>query len=637
MVELVTDPIPPLRRWQTLAGIVDRAPTEDMTTPPTSIHILIADDDDVDRELIRRLLAQSHLPLRIDEASSAAAALERLADEVPDVVILDRHLSDREGLDLVPVILGDDRESERSCAIIMISGRGDERGVVQALRAGVHDYLPKCGLTRDGLEQSIQASLRWLANERELRDFTRRLTRLGMYDTLTGLPNRNLFYDRLEQARLATARGGATFALLMMDLDFFKEVNDSLGHEAGDQLLREVGRRLRESTRVTDSFARLGGDEFAGLLVGVDSIEGAVAVAEKISASIREPVVIEEQMVSVGVSIGIVLVRDPELEVRTLMCWADQAMYRAKREGRDYEVFTERGDLPEARPLLIAAQLGKALERREIFLNYQPKIDLGTGEVVGLEALARWQSPILGEVPPSEFIPIAERSTLIRQVTHRVLEMAVEQMRIWREVGFEVPVAVNISARALDDDQLAPAVARALAVHAVAANALTFEITETALVSSTSRARGVLRAVADLGVAISIDDFGSGFTSFRYLRELDISEIKVDGLFITHLDDAQRDSSIVRSIAELARGFGVRLVAEGIESEELWPTLRGLGCHIGQGFSIARPMTAADVPEWYRGWIARLASQRRFNRGVTRLNAAEFRRVQSTRGALTTN
>ena len=594
------------------------------------VRVLIADDDAVDRAAVHRMLSRSEPAFALSEAATAQALLERLASDTVDVVILDRHLGDAEGLDLVPLLLGAERNAPPRCAIIMVTGLGDERSAVRALRAGVHDYLPKDGLNREVLEQSIHGCLRWLDNERERRETTQRLTRLGMYDTLTGLPNRNLFYDRLEQARLATARGGAPFALFMMDLDFFKEVNDTLGHEAGDRLLHEVGHRLRGITRQTDSFARLGGDEFAGLLVGVDSIEAAVAVAEKVCASIREPVLIDGQMVSVGVSVGIALVRDPNLDARALMCWADQAMYRAKREGRDYDVFSEHDELPEARPLLIAAQLQQALDRNEIFLHFQPKIDLGTGEVVGFEALARWISPTLGEVSPAEFIPIAERSTTIRRLTHRVLELSLEQIRCWRESGLDTSVAVNVSARALDDDGLGPFIASELEARDVPARVLTLEITETALVASTARARSVLRAITDLGVSISIDDFGAGYTSFRYLRELDISEIKVDGLFVTHLEGGPRDSSIVRSIAELARGFGVRLVAEGIESAELWATLRGLGCHIGQGFSIARPMAGAEIPLWERSWLSRVRTQREFYSGVRRVAAAELRRSRAS-------
>ncbi|MFN7954464.1 MAG: GGDEF domain-containing response regulator [bacterium] len=595
---------------------------DDDGQPGTPIRILLIDDDVVDRENLRRLLRHTKLEVVVTEAGSARAALSLLEEYHFDVVLLDVRLGDASGSELLPCILGE--TGERRCAVIMVTGQGDERSLVHAMRAGVYDYLAKGSVTSEALELAILGSMRWLEHDRQLREARERLTRLGMYDPLTGLPNRTLFFDRLEQARAATQRGAPPFALLMMDLDFFKEVNDTLGHEAGDLMLCEVGNRLREITRSNDSFARVGGDEFSGLLHGVDSVAAAVIVAEKISASVRQPVVIEGQMVSVGISIGIVLVNDASISSRILLSWADQAMYSAKRAGRDYEIFSDRGEVPEPRPLLIAAQLPTALERGEIYLHYQPKIDLGTGEMVGVEALARWTSPTLGEVAPGEFIPIAERSAAIQAITRRVVELALDQHDAWCRDGVVLPVAVNLSPRSLDDEGLPEFVRHALAVRNIAPRLLTLELTETALVSNTSRARNVLEQIRAMGVGLSIDDFGAGFTSFRYLRDFEVSEIKVDGMFVAQLQRAQRDQSIVRSVAELAKGFGVKLVAEGIESEALWPMLRSLGCHVGQGFSIARPMSGTDVPSWSGHWSRRLETRKEFYRGVRRLRVNDL-------------
>jgi len=595
--------------------VIDRDPTSTATSV-ASIRLLIVDDDEVDRALVRRLLASSTLPLSITEACSAREAAQALEHGAFDVVILDVRLGDADGRELIPAILGESGGGRR--AVIMVTGSTDDRSVVTAMRAGVYDYLSKSNLNREALELAIRGSVRWLESDRQLREAHERLTRLGLYDSLTGLPNRTLFFDRLEQARATLARTSAPFALLMMDLDFFKEVNDTLGHDAGDRLLCEVGARLRAQGRATDSFARMGGDEFTGLLPGVATAEAASAVAERISVAVRQPVLIDQHPVSVGVSIGIVIVDDATVASRELLARADWAMYAAKRAGRDFELYLEPAALGEPRPLQIAAELPAMLERHELRLHYQPKIDLDSGAIVGVEALARWTSPTLGAVSPAELIPIAERSPAIHELTRHVIQGAIDEHARWRTEGYTIPVAVNVSSRSLDHEGLVSWIDEALQSRDVAPSNLTLELTETALVSNTARAQSTLKQVRAMGVAVSIDDFGTGFTSFRYLRDFDITEIKVDGLFVRDLQRGQRDQTIVRSIAELASGFGVRLVAECIESQSQWPVLRALGCDVGQGFSIAHPMDGDSVPSWCRHWNARLPNRQDFYRGVRR-------------------
>ena len=420
--------------------------------------------------------------------------------------------------------------SERPIAIIMVTGCGATSGVVvEAMREGVHDYLyEEPPRSAQDIASAIEGSLRRAALEEGARHGpASALQRLSMVDALTGLPNRNLFFDRLEQTLQAAKRSELGFCLMMMDLNLFKEINDSLGHDAGDKLLTEVGRRLSHLARAADTFARIGGDEFAALLVGCDSVAGAKIVAEKIQAALKEPMVLGDELVRVTVSIGVAIFPAHGRESRTILANADQAMYRAKRSSRTCEIYSAGSG--ESRPLLIATDLADAAERGELFLEYQPKLDLGTGALAGVEALVRWRSPRLGLVSPGDFI--AGRGALlasIKPMTYAILDMALDQVARWRSQGWDVPMAVNLSARMFDDEELVPRTCQALATRRLGPEALTLEVTETALMTSPLRAQEALRALRGVGIAISIDDFGAGYTSLKYLRDFEISEIKID-------------------------------------------------------------------------------------------------------------
>lgn len=581
-----------------------------------AINLLIVDDDDVDRERLRRLLQRLEINVSITEAGSIAEARAHLQRSEFDCALVDYRLGDATGTDLVRLIKS---ELGRPFPVIMVTGIGDERVAVEAMREGVYDYLSKAQLRPQQIKNAIEGSLRWVQLETELAETQERLMRLSMFDSLTGLPNRNLFFDRLEQALRASGRGGATFALLMMDLNLFKEVNDTLGHEAGDKVLAEFGHRLQQLSRKSDTYARLGGDEFAGLLMGTDSVAGAVAVAEKVGRALRAPVAIEGDLVAVGVSIGIALFPAHGADARTLLANADQSMYEAKRSSKDYKVFTSRTSPGETNPFLVSSHLGEALDRKELFLHYQPKVSLQTGELVGVEALVRWQSHRFGLLAPSDFIPAAERSSLINPMTYAILDMALEQSRLWRDDGVELSMAVNLSARVLDDERLAERVVDALSSRGLKPETLMLEITETALMTSPTHARDALHALREAGVGISIDDFGTGYTSLKYLRDFPISEIKIDRLFISSLKCESRDASIVRSISALSDGFDVDLVAEGIESLECCPLLYELGCDFGQGFSIAYPMPADDLIAWRSGRASLMPSSGAKLRSAARL------------------
>lgn len=563
------------------------------------IRVLVVDDDDVDREKIHRLLGQVNFPTTVVEAGSGREALALLRQQAIDCVILDYCLGDATGTDLVPEIR---RLGGGYCPVIMVTGIGDERIAADTTREGVYDYFSKNNLKAHQLSAAIEGSLHSAELERRLSQTQDRLQRLSLYDNLTGLPNRNLFFDRLEQTVLTASRQNARFSLLMMDLNLFKEVNDTLGHAAGDRLLGQVGARLQQVARRSDTVARLGGDEFAALILGTDPSSGTPSLAKKIIDALREPFLIDKRVVTIGIAIGIAHYPEHGLDGKTLLAKADSAMYGAKRSTRGYEVFSEDGTAPEPSSVLMANHLTRAIERQELFLRYQPKVNLRTRELVGVEALVRWDSPELGPLLPDQFIPAAERSSAIGPMTYAILDMALDQAVLWQEQNWLVPVAVNLSARLLDDERLTRKIMAALARRELLPQVLTLEITETALMASPDRVRVVLGELVDAGIAISIDDFGTGYTSFRYLRELDIAELKIDKLFVTHVHDHARDASIIRSIATLAQGFRIGVIAEGVEAQETWEELCLLGCELGQGYSIGRPMSAEALADWSQNW-----------------------------------
>jgi diguanylate cyclase (GGDEF)-like protein len=415
----------------------------------------------------------------------------------------------------------------------------------------------------------------------------------ALHDALTDLPNRVLFRDRVEQAIHAARRSGRGCTVMLMDLDHFKEVNDTLGHHQGDRLLQEVAARLRDAVRASDTVARLGGDEF-GVLLHATGPAGAEAVAETLLARLREPFVVDATTLQVGGSIGLAWCPEHGTDVETLIQRADIAMYAAKATG-GYAVFEPGKDTHSRRRLALAAALPAAIERGELVLAYQPKADLRSGRIVGAEALARWEHPELGSVEPGEFVPIAEQTGLIITLTTAVLEAALERVAAWRALGHELTIAVNLSARSFLDERLAEEIPALLAAHDLPPACLELEITESMLMHDPERAAITLERLASIGVGLSVDDFGTGYSSLAHLKRLPVDTIKIDKSFVLDMADDDADEAIVRSTIELAHNLGLRVVAEGVESAAAWMRLVALGCDLAQGFHLARPLPASGL------------------------------------------
>ena len=420
----------------------------------------------------------------------------------------------------------------------------------------------------------------------------------ALHDILTGLPNRALLADRFEQALIASSRAGTSVGLLLLDLDRFKEVNDTFGHHYGDELLRLIGPRLTEVLRGVDTVARLGGDEFAVLLPDVHGVDDATNVANALLAALETPFKIEGVDMDVEASIGVVISGTHGYDTVTLMQRADIAMYVAKTQHIGVFVYDPGVDGHSATKLAMVGDLRRALDRHELVLYYQPKVNISTGEVVGAEALVRWQHPEHGLLFPDAFIPLAERTGLINPLTRHILGMALAQARVWFDSGRPLPVAVNLSARNLHDEQFADMVAKLLAEHDVPAHLLELEVTESAIMIDPERARAMLEQLSALGIYISLDDFGAGYTSLSQLTSMPISEIKIDRSFVMTMASDPSNALIVSSVVDLGHNLGMKLVAEGVETETALGALSGFGCDIAQGYHLSRPIPVAAFDLW---------------------------------------
>jgi diguanylate cyclase (GGDEF)-like protein len=418
----------------------------------------------------------------------------------------------------------------------------------------------------------------------------------SLHDTLTGLPNRTLFHDRVQQALLTARREGLRLAVMIMDVDRFKEINETLGHQNGDRLLRLIALRLRGTLRESDTIARLGGDEFGLLLPKVDPPGAAAQVARKVIKALKdEPLVVGGLTLDVGASIGIALFPEHGEDVDTLLRRADVAMYAAKESLSGYESYREDHNRYSPSRLALAGELRRAIDDGSLILHYQPKAELGSGKIRGVEALVRWPHPSRGLLTAEEFVPLAENTGLIKPLTLFVLETGLRQLRTWRRSGLDITVAVNISAANLHDPRFPRDVKQLLRKWKVDPSWLELEITESSIMKDSVRGLEVLAELSAMGVRLSIDDFGTGYSSLAYLKQLPVQEIKIDKSFVLGLVADPSATMIVRSVIDLGRNLGLSVVAEGVETEAIWRQLGTLGADLAQGFYLARPAPSDEI------------------------------------------
>ncbi|MDO8319974.1 bifunctional diguanylate cyclase/phosphodiesterase [Rhodoferax sp.] len=423
---------------------------------------------------------------------------------------------------------------------------------------------------------------------------------LVYHDGLTELPNHLLASDRLQQAMAYADRESSKVALLFLDLDNFKTINDSLGHTVGDKLLCEVATRLGQCVRDTDTVSRQGGDEFLIVVPALHDSDASAPVLDKLLQSIHLPMVIDGHELSTSVSIGIAVYPDDGQDFESLMKKADTAMYQAKDAGGNtYCFFDKQMNDDVLENLRMRSGLGHALERDEFVLHYQPQIDLNSGALVGVEALIRWQHPTLGLVPPARFIPVAEETTMIVEIGEWVMMQACRQVAIWHRAGYsKISIAVNLSAIQFQRGDLEDTVKRALAQSGLEPSLLELELTESILIRNTENILTTVRQLKQLGVMLSIDDFGTGYSSLSYLKRFNVDKLKIDQSFIRHLATDPNDAAIVRAVVQMAHSLGLRTIAEGVEDESLLNDLRAFHCDEAQGYYFARPMPAQEMTQF---------------------------------------
>jgi diguanylate cyclase (GGDEF)-like protein/PAS domain S-box-containing protein len=440
-------------------------------------------------------------------------------------------------------------------------------------------------------------TLAFVRDVSERKAYTEGLEHQALHDGLTGLANRALFGEHVLQALASANRKGEPRAVLVIDLNGFKQINDTLGHDQGDDLLKQIGERLVAALRETDTIARLGGDEFAILPGGATDLAGAAALAWKIEQTCKPGFVLEDEVVHVSASIGIALFPDHGTTTAELLRCADAAMYVAKRSGSGHAVFDSLQEKQTAHQLGLLVDLRDCIDRDELVLHYQPKINLGTGKISGVEALVRWRHPVHGLLSPDSFMAEVERTQLIVPVTRWILNAALQQQRIWREQGIDLTMAVNISARSLSPgSELPDTIAKLTETWDTAPDQLILEFTEGALTEAA--APDILTRLHDMGERLAIDDFGTGYSSLAYLQRLPVDEIKIDRSFVTRLATTSDDEVIVRSTIHLAHNLSLTVVAEGVEDENVLKMLAEQECDAAQGYFFGRPCSAEELTRW---------------------------------------
>ncbi|MFQ5674644.1 MAG: EAL domain-containing protein [bacterium] len=563
------------------------------------IKILLLEDDTTEEGCLGDLLFEDQQnAYELQQAVRVQDGIECLERDSMDVVLLDLNLPGCDGLDLVSEI----QSHSPNVPIIVLTGDDDLNLATRALQLGAQDYLVKNDTDRSTLERAVRYAIEKNRLIEQLEQSRRLEQHLAYHDALTNLPNRHLFHDRLQQAVLQSNRSDKLTAVMFIDLDGFKRINDTLGHTIGDHLLKSVARRLKRSVRKVDTIARLGGDEFTIVLWGINNTQDAAMVARKILSLISKPYRIDEHELFVTASIGISTYPTDGADIETLIRKADIAMYRAKSHGKNhYQIYNLSMDAQFFEHLTLENSLRKAVENDELVAYYQPQVDLSSGGIVGLEALVRWQHPKFGLVPPDKFIQLAEETGVILDIDEWMLKKACQQIKMWEGEGFrELRVAVNLSTRQFRQKKLAQMVAQILSDTEVQPGKLCLEITENNVMQDIKITVDILGVLKEIGVVLSLDDFGTGYSSLNYLKLFPIDILKVDRAFVSGIPRDRDDTAISTAIIVLAQSMELQVIAEGVETAEQIAFLQSLQCDEIQGFYFSRPLSTDGLTSLLR-------------------------------------
>jgi diguanylate cyclase len=553
------------------------------------LNLLLIEDSEDDGLLVERALRQAGYDVRMTQVDTAEGLQEALRTSSFDVAIADYTMPTFSGTRALAML----REQGIDVPFIFVSGTIGEDVAVAAMKTGASDYIVKGNLSR--LAPAIERELRESTARREMARTNERVAYLAYHDPLTDLPNRSLLQDRLHQAILTARREHKTLALLALDLDGFKEINDGLGHHAGDRVLQQIAARLSRTLRQSDTIARIGGDEFAVLLPSTD-LDGAILAARKILHELELPLVVDDQPLMAPCSIGIAAFPAHAAASHELMQKADFAMYLAKADRSGFAIYQADRDRHTEERMALTNALKRGLDHGQFVLEYQPIVELRTGKVQGVEALLRWDHPEQGRLPPKDFIRAAEHSGLITPLTTFAIDLAFAE---WPTGAEQCPptIAVNLSPRSLHDVSFPSRIREMLAARQVEPSMLALEITENLIMSDPERSNRCLNELHDMGIRLIVDDFGTGYSSLSYLRKLPVDQLKIDRSFVIGLASGE-DDALVRSIIDLAHNLRLKVIAEGVESADVRELLLQFGCDAAQGHFISRPAPRTEIAKW---------------------------------------
>ena len=620
-------------------------PSPRVAAPGQALDVLSVEADAHFSEVIRSSLESEGFAVAIERVQCPAELEQALDRQTWNVVLSDYGIPGFSSEDALKLI----KTRELDLPFIIVSGYIGEEAAFAAMRAGAHDYVPKSGLNRLG--PAVRKALTDAAERARLRQRERDLEALravsfaagsaldaarlaefatararelllaaegepaggsgdllaaaqhaAYYDALTGLPNRLLLTHRLNKQIAECTEANKSFALLYADLDDFREVNDAFGHEAGNAILRELGRRLGQVTATNDAVTRFGADEFGMVFPVGSGRKEAVAASERVLELLRQPFLVGAQPVHLDLSMGIVIFPDHGSEVEVLLRRAELAMFAAKRSGTRYRTYGAELDPHSQKRIELAAGLRHALVADELVVYYQPQVDLVSGAVIGAEALLRWRDPQRGLVPPMHFIPLAEQTGLITEITPWVVKNALRQVQAWRDENLDLRVSVNVAMRNLRDPRFLQNIETLVASSGVPAQALTLEITEGTIMLEADRILELLQQFRKMGIGIAIDDFGTGYSSLSDLSRLPVDEIKIDKSFVMGLGE-RGNRAIVEAVIELGRAFDLRVVAEGLKNEATLEAIAALKCPVAQGYHFSAPVPAESFKEWTHAWV----------------------------------
>ena len=551
--------------------------------------ILLVEDNLGDARLLREMFdGQGAHFGELTHVDCMNAAEKHLAEHTVDIILLDLGLPDAQGLGAIRRT----RAVAPDVPLVVLTGLDDESMAVQALQHGAQDYLIKGQIETRALLRALRYAIERKAMESAALAMARQMAHAAEHDALTGLPNRMLLNDRVSQAIIAAPHHMKKVAVLFLDLDGFKHINDSLGHPIGDKLLQSIANRLVECARDSDTVSRQGGDEFVVLLSEVEQAEDAAIAARRMLQTVAECYSIDRHDLHVTASVGVSVYPDDGLDAETLIKNADTAMYQAKESGRQsYKFFKPAMNVRAVERQSLEEGLQRALERRELTLYYQPQVNLTTGAITGAEALIRWMHPTRGLVSPADFIPVAEDCGLILSIGAWVLREACGQARAWMDAGLRATnMAVNVSAMEFRDQNFLENLFAILAETGLDPKSLELELTESVLMKHAASTAKILQALRESGMRVAVDDFGTGYSSLSYLRKFPVDTLKIDQSFIRQISTDGDDTTIVKAVIGMARDLKLRVIAEGVETPEQAVFLRACRCQEAQGYYFGRPV-----------------------------------------------